>query len=146
MGTSFAATLLESTDIQPEQKLWRGVLCNALEDTCNNMNDRKSSVFKFDAHKWIITCDNDFENVCYWSGLSPEHVKERYIKAIERGDIKFTHKQVAWNQYYIQYQKYRNCSEPESKKYHRVRLEGLRKAVYDATTHLISSIFSTATA
>lgn len=146
MGTSFAATLISTKDIPPEQLLWRGVLCNALEDTMCNMNDRKASVFKMEAHQWIIEKDNDFERVCYWSGFDPDHVKERYVAAIKNGDIKFTHKQVAWNKYYIQYQKYRNCSEPESKKYHRLRLESLRKAVYDATTHLISSFISTAQA
>jgi len=146
MGTSFASTLLETKDTLPEQMLWRGVLCNALEDSVCTMNDRKSSVYKFDAHEWIIAQDEDFETVCYWAGFSPEHVREKYIQAIKRGDIKFTHKQVAWNQYYTQYQKYRNCSEPESKKYHRKRLDTLRMAVFNATTALISNIISIAEA
>ena len=30
MGTSFASQLL-STDVEPEEKLWRGVLVNAIE-------------------------------------------------------------------------------------------------------------------
>jgi hypothetical protein len=140
MGTSFAATMLSTQEIMAEEKLWRGVLCNALEDSCNNQNDRKSSVYKFDAHNWIINDDDDFQKVCYWAGFSPEHVKSKYIQAIEKKDIKFTEKQVAWRRYYVQYHKYRNCKEPESKKYHRKHLEHLRRCVTSATTALFTSI------
>ena len=140
MGTSFAATMLSTQEIMAEEKLWRGVLCNALEDSCNNQNDRKSSVYKFDAHNWIINDDDDFQKVCYWAGFSPEHVKSKYIQAIEKKDIKFTEKQVAWRRYYVQYHKYRNCKEPESKKYHRKHLEHLRHAVDLCTTVFISNL------
>ena len=140
MGTSFATTILTSEEVPSEEKLWRGVLCNALEDTCIDLNDRKSSVYKLEAHNWIINDSDDFQKVCYWAGFSPEHVKAKYIQAIKRNDIKFTEKQVAWRKYYIQYNKYRQCKEPDSKKYHRKHLQHLRSAVFNATTALFSSI------
>jgi len=140
MGTSFAAKLLSTQEVPSEEKLWRGVLCNAIEDSATNQNDRKSSVYKFDAHNWIFNSNDDFEKICYWSGFTPEHVKEQYVKAIKRGDIKFTQKQVAWRRYYVQYHKYRDCKEHESKKYHRKHLEHLRRCVSDATTALFTSI------
>jgi|TARA_B100000085_G_scaffold285295_1_gene320843 hypothetical protein len=140
MGTSFAATLLSTNDVPGEEKLWRGVLCNALEDSCNNQNDRKSSIFKLEAHNWIMNEGDDFQSICYWAGFSPEHVKSKYVQAIKKKDIKFTEKQVAWRRYYVQYQKYRKCKEPSSKKYHRKHLEHLRSAVYHASTSLFSSI------
>ena len=40
MGTEFAAQLL-STDVAPEEKLWRGVLCNAIEDAGQKSQERK---------------------------------------------------------------------------------------------------------
>ena len=53
MGTSFAAQLL-ATDVEPEEKLWRGVLCNAIEDAGQKSQERKPSIYKCDAHAWIM--------------------------------------------------------------------------------------------
>jgi len=141
MGTSFASVLLNTSDISSEQKLWRGVLCNALEDASLQQNDRKSSIYKSQAHNWILTKSEDFSTVCYWSGFTPEHINEKYIKAVQNLDITFTNKQVAWAKYYIQYNKYKNSKDQESKKYHKMRMEQLRKNVIDATTYVITSIF-----
>ena len=141
MGTSFASVLLNTTEIQSEQKLWRGVLCNALEDACLQQNDRKSSIYKSQAHNWVLTKSDDFELVCYWAGFTPEHINEKYTKAVKNLDITFTNKQVAWAKYYIQYNKYKNARDPESKMYHKHRMEDLRKKVGLATTYVITSVF-----
>ncbi|MEY3811485.1 MAG: hypothetical protein RIT11_567 [Pseudomonadota bacterium] len=50
MGIEFAKTILEDKEIPSEQRLWRGVLCNALEDTMQGLSDRKTSIFKMEAH------------------------------------------------------------------------------------------------
>ena len=84
MGTSFAAQLL-STDVEPEEKLWRGVLCNAIEDAGQKSQERKPSIYKCEAHAWIMSNVTDFHTVCYYAGFEPEHVKERYKKAIMEG-------------------------------------------------------------
>lgn len=141
MGTSFASVLLNTTEVPSEQKLWRGVLCNALEDASLEQNDRKSSIYKSQAHNWILAKSEDFATVCYWAGFTPEHINEKYTKAVQNLDITFTNKQVAWAKYYIQYNKYKNSKDPDSKKYHKVRMEQLRKNVIDATTYVITSIF-----
>lgn len=140
MGIEFAQTILETKEIVSEQKLWRGVLCNAIEDTMQGLSDRKTSIYKMEAHEWIISSDEDFQKVCYWSGFTPEHINEKYIQAIKRGDITFNFKQVAWGKYYLQYKLYKKCQEYESKKYHRKRLESLRKVVIEATTAVFTSI------
>jgi hypothetical protein len=140
MGTSFASVLL-NTEIQSEQKLWRGVLCNALEDACLNQNDRKSSIYKSQAHNWLLMKSEDFEQVCFWSGFSPEHINEKYTKAVQQLNVKFTNKQVAWAKYYNQYNKYRNTKDPESKRYHKLKMEELKKKVINATTYVITSVF-----
>jgi len=140
MGIDFATIALKNQELLPEQKLWRGVLVNAIEDTLITQSDRKSSIIKLEAHDWIINSGEDFQKVCYWSGFTPEHINEKYIQAIKRGDITFNFKQVAWGKYYLQYKLYKKCQEYESKKYHRKRLESLRKAVIEATTAVFTSI------
>lgn len=140
MGIDFATIAIKNEEILPEQKLWRGVLVNAIEDTLITQSDRKSSIIKLEAHDWIINTSEDFQKVCYWSGFTPEHINEKYIQAIKRGDITFNLKQVAWGKYYLQYKLYKKCQEYESKKYHRKRLESLRKAVIEATTAVFTSI------
>ena len=57
-----------------------------------------------EAHEWIITNDEDFQKVCYWSGFDPDLVKEKYLLAVKRGDIKFTEKQINWIKYYRHYE------------------------------------------
>ena len=59
-----------------------------------------------------------------------------------RGDIQFSPRNFAWKKYSNQFNKYRNCKEPESKKYHRKHLEHLRKAVDLCTTVFISNLVS----
>lgn len=143
MGTSFAAQLL-STEVEPEEKLWRGVLVNAIEDAGSKSQERKPSVFKCEAHSWILSNTTDFATVCYYAGFEPEHVKEKYIKACKNGDIQFSPKNFAWDKYSKQFKKYRECTDPESKKYHRKHLEHLRKAVSICTTVFISNLFVSA--
>ena len=140
MGIDFATIAISNEELIPEQLLWRGVLVNAIEDTLITQSDRKSSIIKLEAHDWIINSGEDFQKVCYWSGFTPEHINEKYIQAIKRGDITFNFKQVAWGKYYLQYKLYKKCQEYESKKYHRKRLESLRRVVIEATTAVFTSI------
>jgi len=146
MGTEFAQITLQKDNIIPEQKLWRGVLFNALDETMINLSDRKSSIHKIDSHNWIINKSNDFEKVCYWGGYDPDNVNEKYSAAIQKGTIKFNEKQVAWGKYYKQYLIYKKSTDLESRKYHRNRLEWLRKEVKQATTALISMLVVSAIA
>ena len=139
MGTSFATQLLQS-DVDPDTKLWRGVLCNAIEDAQQKSQERKPSIFKCDAHSWIMSNVTDFHQVCYYAGFEPEVVKERYKHAIMKGDIQFSPRNFAWKKYSQQFIKYRSCKDPESKAYHRKHLEHLRKCVDMCTTVFISNL------
>ena len=62
MGTELATDLVHNNHQDAEQKLWRHVILNALEDASVDLNDRKSAVNKFEAHNWIIK-DKDFEKI-----------------------------------------------------------------------------------
>ena len=144
MGTSLATQLLQS-DIDPETKLWRGVLCNAIEDAQQRSQERKPSIFKCDAHSWIMSNVTDFYQVCYYAGFEPQVVKERYKNAIMTGDIEFSPRNFAWKKYSLQFNKYRSCKDPESKAYHRKHLENLRAAVDRCTTVCISNLVTSLT-
>ena len=139
MGTSIA-TMMLSSDVEPEEKLWRGVLVNAIEDTSTNSQERKPSIYKCDAHAWIMSNVTDFQTVCYYAGFEPDVVKERYKMAIMDKLISFSPKNFAWKKYSNQFNKYRACKHPESKAYHRKHLEHLRNAVVLATTVFISNL------
>ena len=54
MGTEFAEISLNTNHIIAEQKLWRGVLFNALDETMIGGSDRKSSIYKIDSHNWSL--------------------------------------------------------------------------------------------
>jgi len=139
MGTSIA-TLMLRTDVEPEEKLWRGVLVNAFEDAASTSQERKPSIYKCDAHDWIMSNVTDFVQVCYYAGFEPDVVKERYKMAIMNKLITFSPKNFAWKKYSIQFKKYRNCKDPDSKAYHRKHLEHLKNAVILATTVYISNL------
>lgn len=140
MGIEFAQTILESKEIASEQRLWRGVLCNAIEDTMQGLSDRKTSIYKMEAHEWIISNESDFQHVCYWSGFEPDLIKEKYLKAVERGDIKFTEKQVNWIRYYRHYETYKKEKDKDKRKEYKKLADKWRSIVLSSTTALVSTI------
>ena len=75
------------------------MLCNAIEDAQQKSQERKPSIFKCDAHAWIMSNVTDFYQVCYYAGFEPEVVKERYKMAIMKGDIQFSPRNFAWKKY-----------------------------------------------
>ena len=60
MGTNIAYNLITEDHQNPEQKLWRHVILNAVEDAQLINSDRKNSINKMKAHHWIMY-ENDFE-------------------------------------------------------------------------------------
>jgi hypothetical protein len=143
MGIEFAKTILEDKEIASEQRLWRGVLCNAIEDTMQGLSDRKTSIFKMEAHEWIINNEEDFQKVCYWSGFDPDLVKEKYLLAVKRGDIKFTEKQINWIKYYRHYEAYKKETDKEKRKECKKMADKWRGIVLNSTTALVTSFLTT---
>ena len=82
MGIEIAESLITQNHYCPEQRLWRHVLLNAVEDTRITQSDRKSSICKMEAHDWITKENKDFTWICWQSGWDPEVVKEQYFKAV----------------------------------------------------------------
>ena len=140
MGTRFSKTFLDPEFKTPEKKLWQGVLVNAIDDSCQGSNDRKTSIYKAEAYKWLLEYSKDFKCVCYFGGFDPLSVKADFEKAVKRGDICFTEKQVAWSRYYRQFQIYKNNTHHESRPYHRKRMEHLRAHVERASSCVFISM------
>lgn len=139
MGIEFAQTILEDKELAAEQKLWRGVLCNAIEDTMQTLSDRKTSIYKMQAHEWIMERGGDFEKVCYWAGFDPDLVKEKYFLAVKRGDIQFTQKQVNWLIYYRYYENYKKEKDKDKRKEFKKLSDKWRLIVSKSTTEIVSN-------
>ena len=131
MGTELATDLVHNNHQDAEQKLWRHVILNALEDASVDLNDRKSAVNKFEAHNWIIK-GKDFEKISWWAGWDPEQVRQQYRKAVKNMAIKFTYKQVKWQKYYVLYKKLQDEKDTETRIILRRLVEEARKQVYNA--------------
>ena len=87
-----AADMLENP-VPSEQKLFRAILTLALEDVLSNSQGRHESVVKAEAHDWFMSDSEDYRNVCYIAGLDSDWVRERYVKALDNGQVVFTMKQ-----------------------------------------------------
>ncbi|MAZ72429.1 MAG: hypothetical protein CMC70_04710 [Flavobacteriaceae bacterium] len=143
MGLKFARTLANDEKLEPEEKLWRSVVVNALEDTMLLHSDRKASLDKISAHNWILKRKKDFDLVCYYGQLDPDDIMESYIKALRLQNIRFTERQVMWHVYNKVYISMENLSKDE-KKIIRKRLDSIRKTVYATSTEFTSTIFVSA--
>ena len=143
LGLRFARTIANDEKLEPEEKLWRSVVVNALEDTMLLHSDRKASLEKISAHNWIIKRKDDFDRVCYWGQLDPDDIMESYLKALRLQNIRFTERQVMWHVYNKVYISMENLSKDE-KKIVRKRLDVIRKTVYATSTEFTSTIFVSA--
>ena len=139
MGINIAQEVVAQNYQSADQRLWRHVLLNAVEDTRLEQSDRKSSIYKMEAHEWIAADSKDFQTVCWWSGWDPEEVRGRYMKAVKNGDVTFNDRQVKWVKYYKKYLELKNIPTKEERAPVRRALEKARTAVFNATTTLVST-------
>lgn len=128
MGTKLATQIVTEAHSTPsETKLWQAVVMMAFEDCVCNLNDKKSSIAKWDAFKWFHQKD-DFENVCYLAEFEPEYVLERFHLAIDNEVIKFNQRQIAWAKYHEALKAYQEETEDKKKRKElRMELEKQRK-------------------
>ena len=139
MGINIAQEVVAQNYQSADQRLWRHVLLNAVEDTRLEQSDRKSSIYKMEAHEWIAADSKDFQTVCWWSGWDPEEVRGRYMKAVKNGDVTFNDRQVKWVKYYKKYLELKDIPTKEERAPVRRALEKARTAVFNATTALVST-------
>lgn len=140
MGINLAKDLITNNHINPEQKLWRHVVIHAFEDAKIEVSDRKSSMYKWNAHQWFVEKSNQFQVVCYWSGWDPDEVQFRYQKGLKDAQIQFNERQLSWVKYTRLFNQYRNATDKESRKYYLKQVESARQTVFHATTALVTSM------
>ena len=139
MGIEVSKDVLNETHHCSNQRLWRHVLLNAVEDTRLEQSDRKSSIYKMEAHEWIARDCKDFQTICWWSGWDPQDVRNRYFKAVKTGEITFNERQIKWIKYYKKYLELKKIPTKEERAPVRKALEKARTAVFNATTALVST-------
>tara|TARA_R100000306_G_scaffold8313_1_gene11289 strand:- start:14 stop:454 length:441 start_codon:yes stop_codon:yes gene_type:complete len=140
MGINISKDIVAQNHASAAQRLWRRVLLNAVEDAQLLQSDRKSSIYKMEAHEWIAKDDKDFQTICWWSGWDPEEVRTRYLKAVRRGDITFNDRQVKWIKYYKKYLELKKIPTKEQRAPVRRALHIARMAVFNATTTLVTDL------
>jgi predicted nucleotidyltransferase component of viral defense system len=137
MGINFATEMVKQ-DKPNEVKLWRAVINNALGDVTITLSDRKSSIQKMQVHHWIMDNNQDFQQVCYYADLEPSNIRLQYIRAVKKGKITFTDRQVKWKKYYDNFQLLKNEKDKEERKRLRKIVEYLRSLVTHSTNKIIN--------
>ena len=140
MGIDIAKEVVAQNYQSADQRLWRHVLLNAFEDARLEQSDRKSSIYKMEAHEWIAADSKDFQTICWWSGWDPEEVRGRYMKAVKKGDVTFNDRQVKWIKYYKKYLQLKKIPTKEERAPVRKALQKARAAVFMATTALVTDL------
>ena len=140
MGIDIAKEIVAQNYQSADQRLWRHVLLNAFEDARLEQSDRKSSIYKMEAHEWIAADSKDFQTICWWSGWDPEEVRGRYMKAVKNGDVTFNDRQVKWIKYYKKYLQLKKIPTKEERAPVRKALQKARAAVFMATTALVTDL------
>jgi hypothetical protein len=140
MGINIAKEIVAQNHSSADQRLWRHVLLNAFEDARLQQSDRKSSIYKMEAHEWIAADTKDFQTICWWSGWDPEEVRGRYMKAVKNGDVTFTDRQIKWIKYYKKYLELKKIPTKEERAPVRKALHKARLAVFNATTAMVSNL------
>ena len=140
MGIDIAKEVVAQNYQSADQRLWRHVLLNAFEDVRLEQSDRKSSIYKMEAHEWIAEDSRDFQTICWWSGWDPEEVRGRYMKAVKSGDVTFNDRQVKWIKYYKKYLELKKIPTKEERAPVRQALHKARLAVFNATTAMVSNL------
>jgi hypothetical protein len=82
--------------------------------------------------------EQDFQQVCYYADLEPSNVRLQYIRAIKKGKITFTDRQIKWKKYYDNFQILKYEKDKEERKRLRKIVEYLRLLVNQSTNKIIN--------
>jgi len=129
LGMKLAADMLENP-VPSEQKLFRAILTLALEDVLSNSQGRHESVVKAEAHDWFMSDSEDYRNVCYIAGLDSDWVRERYVKALDSGQVVFTMKQHLQVKYTKLYEHLRAAKDTGHRKLIQKDIDKLRQKIF----------------
>ena len=129
LGMKLAADMLENP-VPSEQKLFRAIITLALEDVLSNSQGRHESVVKAEAHDWFMSDSEDYKNVCSIAGLDSDWVRERYVKALDNGQVVFTMKQHLQVKYTRLYEDLRAAKDTGPRKLIQKDIDKLRQKIF----------------
>lgn len=132
---------ISNKSLLPEERLWRSVVVNALEDTQISHADRKNSITKLKAHNWIISNCDDFQEICIWAELQSDAINSHYRGLLKKRIVRFTDKQILWYQYDLFSKTLNDLTDDEQKKILRRKIKSMRKLICETPGQLISTIF-----
>lgn len=144
MGLRFTRSIIDKGNLKPENRLWRSVLMNALEDAFVKHSDRKNSLQKISAHNWFVQMSRDFQIICGHGLLDYEDMHDCYINALKTRNIVFTERQVAWHSYDKIYKKILICDSKWKKKRLRKDLEKKRVEVFSTAETILPEVILSA--
>lgn len=121
------ASEIMANEVPQEVKLWRAVITLALEDVLNTSQGRNESVVKAEAHDWFVNGSEDFHKVCFNAGLDGDWVRDRYLRALDTGMVRFTQKQHLNVRYTKVYEKLRRERNKDVRKKLQKIVETMRK-------------------
>ena len=124
----------------PEEKLFLYVVINAIEDVLVHQSDRKSSFIKCEAHNWLIGYSGDFVKICEWARLDPDSIRSNYVKCMKKRTIRFTQKQINWQNYRNTFHKMKKLTEREKRR-KKGTLRNLRIQAHCSSLNFTSTIF-----
>lgn len=114
MGIKLATDFVRPNE-NNESRMWKAVVGLAFED-CASVGAAKLDAYrKQDAHEWLLSESEDFQNVCFMANLDPLRVRNRYIELLETKKIKFTEIQREWLNYKDQYAMYRGTIDKKQR-------------------------------
>ena len=115
LGTKLS---LEITKPKPyaEQRLFRAIIVQALEDATNPSNFKRETYYKHDSHCWFIDNSDDFQEVCWGADMDPDFVRGEYLRLLDDGKIYFTKMQISWLRYRRLYKEYREAENKEERR------------------------------
>jgi len=74
----------EDRNLLPEQKLWKSVLGQAIQDFVQgDYRCIQSIAEKYDSEKWVSLQNRDFKSVCELAGFNSNYIYERAMKIKE---------------------------------------------------------------
>ena len=128
LGISLSSEMVKK--VPNETKMWRAVIVLALEDVLNTSNNRNECVLKARSHDWFISDSEDFQQVCFNAELDPEWVRDRYQRALDTGQVKFTKKQHLQVKYSDMYDRFRREKDVKRRKRLQKLVDKLRLRIF----------------
>ncbi len=126
MGTNLAAEIVKEPKMA-DQRLYQAIVIQAFEDCLYTLGGKNEAYNKKDAHEWFLNKSQDFEKICYFAGLDPDMVHNRYKKCLQEKIIVFTEVQRYWIEYKNEYVNYRAADSKEERRSVKKRIDMIKK-------------------